>query len=247
MNVDTAPRTLAVALLIALACSAMVSAAVYLLRSIQQGYELVDRNRTILEAAGVLPPGAATDREIINRFLALEAHVVDLDSGEYLPDYDAHAFDHWRHAAEDLPAQESGTPSARRAPVYILRQDGELRRLVLPVAGAGMWDTIYGYIALEPDLTTVADLVIYRHGETAGIGDRIEDPGWLAEWRGKRIYGNDGEVRIAVGRQAEAAHGVDLITGASVTSEAVGDFVHQWFGDEGYRQYLDTLRLQEAG
>lgn len=246
MNVDTTPRTLAVAALVALSCSAMVSAAVYVLRPIQQGYQLLDRNRTILEAAGELPPGEPADREIVDRFLDLEAHVVDLDTGEYLPQYDAHAFDHWRHAGEEPPGEESAAP-ARRAPVYLVRQDGELKRLVLPVHGAGMWDTIYGYVALEPDLATVADLVIYRHGETAGIGDRIEEPGWRATWRGKRLYGGDGEVRIAVGRQSDPAHGVDLITGASVTSEAVGDLVRQWFGDDGYRPYLEALEQREAG
>lgn len=245
MNTDTAPRALAVAALIAIFCSAMVAGAVHLLRPIQQGYQLIDRNTHILEAAGLLPADSVSDREIIDRFLNLEAHVVELNSGAYVPQIDAHTYDHWQHDTAKEQADSSAEPT-RRAPVYLVRRDGKLARVVLPVHGAGMWDVIYGYLALEPDLTTVAELVIYRHGETAGIGDRIEDSAWLATWRGKQAYGADGDVRIAVGRRTAEAHGVDLITGASVTSEAVGTIVREWLGDNGYRPFLDELRRRES-
>ncbi|ANO50396.1 NADH:ubiquinone reductase (Na(+)-transporting) subunit C [Woeseia oceani] len=243
MNVDTVPRTLLVATLIALICSVMVAAAVDALRPVQEGYQLLDRNRSIVEAAGRLPSEAANDREIISNFLELEAHVVELRSGQYLPRTDAHTFDHWAD-----PRDEAATNSSsgnERVPVYIVRRAGKIERIVLPVHGPGMWDTIYAYIALAADFNTVQDLVIYKHGETPAIGDRIEDPEWLQQWQGKRIYDEQGEVRISVSRRAEQRHGVDLISGASITSDAVGTLVAQWFGADGYKPYLDRLR-QEA-
>ena len=243
MNVDTVPRTLAVATLVALACSAMVATAVHLLRPVQQGYQQLDRNRSIVEAAGLLPPGVVSDTEIIGDFLDIEAHVVDLHSGDYLPQPDAHTFNHWAPPGDGSAATEAADNT--RVPVYIVRRDGALERIVLPVDGPGMWDTIYGYIALAADLNTVLDLVIYKHAETPAIGDRIEQPEWRAKWQGKRIYDEKGNVQIGVSGRPDALYGVDLISGASITSDAVGTLVQHWFGDDGYKTYLKRLR-QEA-
>lgn len=240
MNVDTVPRTLAVAALVALLCSAMVSAAVFLLRPVQLGYALVDRNRTILEAAGTLPAGEIGDREITAAFLELEAHVIDLDSGAYVPALDGHSFDHWT-SAEAGEATAPGDATANRAPVYIVRRAGAIERLVLPVHGPGMWSTIYAYVALDRDLATIRDIVFYQHAETPGIGDRIEAPEWRAQWRGKKLYDETGAVCLRVARQAGDACTVDVISGASVTAEAVGTLVRQWFG-QAYRPYLERLR-----
>lgn len=242
MNVDTVPRTLAVATLVALSCSAMVAAAVHLLRPVQQGYELLDRNRSVVEAAGLLPPGAVSDTEIIGEFLDIEAHVVDLRSGEYLPQFDAHSFNHWAPSGDGSAAADAAENA--RAPVYIVRRNDTLERIVLPVDGPGMWDTIYGYVALAADLNTVLDLVIYEHGETPAIGDRIEQPEWRRQWQGKRIYDEQGNVRIGVSARADDIYGVDLISGASITSDAVGTLVQHWFGDDGYKPYLDRLRQE---
>ncbi|HEY5680860.1 MAG TPA: NADH:ubiquinone reductase (Na(+)-transporting) subunit C [Pseudomonadales bacterium] len=214
-------RTLAVAVAIALVCSVMVSTAVYLLRPIQIAYDLIDRNRAIVAAAGiegVLQGG--DDAAVVRAFLDLDARVLDLDSGEFLDTTDAHGYDHWAGTTDD----------ARLVPVYVSRRDGAATRLVLPVHGRGMWSTIYGYVALDADLTTVAALVIHRHGETPGVGDRIQDPAWRAKWRGKRAFGPDGAVAIHVARggNGQQPGRVDTITGATVTSEAVGQLVAGW-------------------
>jgi Na+-transporting NADH:ubiquinone oxidoreductase subunit C len=254
MNVNTVPRTLAVAAIVAFACSAMVSGAVYMLRPIQQGYATVERNRAILAVAGRLPPGEVSDREIAARFFDIEIHVVDTASGNYVTDVDARGFDHWQSEIdsgdrETIAADSESTPPAQRptlVPVYIVRKGEALERLVLPVHGRGMWSIIYGYVALSADLSTIADIVFFRHGETPGIGDRIQDPAWLAGWRGKRIYDERHVARIRVVKAAQGPHQVDLVSGASVTSGATGDLVRHWFGDDGYRLFLERLREREG-
>lgn len=244
MNVDTVPRTLAVAVFVALVCSAIVSSAVYLLRPMQQGYALVERNRAVLDAAGWLPDDGLSDREVVERFLDLDAHVVDIATGAYVPELDGHAFDHWRPVVTEN-ATDNTAESADRVPVYIVRDGGRLDRIVLPVHGPGMWSTIYGYVALDADLSTVSDIVFFQHGETPGVGDRIEDQEWRNEWRGKKIYGSDGSVRIDVVKRGASEFEVDLISGASVTCDAVGSFVRNWFSAEGYRPLLERLRVED--
>ena len=242
---ESVPRTLLIAVAVALFCSAMVSTAVYVLRPIQSAYELLERNRAIVMVAGTFD-AALSDAEVVEAYLDLDARVLDLDSGRYVSAFNAHGFDHWRETPED---EAAGEGQSRLVPVYFTGQQGDRAYLVVPVHGRGMWSTIYGYVALAEDLNTVVAVRFHRHGETPGIGDRIQDPAWPALWRGKQIYDASGMPQIRVGRTdaADGLHQVDLITGASVTSEAIGHFVNEWFGEAGYGPWLAKLRQPTDG
>lgn len=241
MNVESVPRSLAVATVVAVACSAMVATAVQLLRPMQRGFAQLERNRAIVDAAGLLAE-AASERQVMDAYETLDAAVLDIATGATVPSLDGHAFDHWAVGAGTAgDAGEAGAGPAGRVPVYRVRRDGQPGRLVLPIDGRGMWSVIYGYIALESDLSTVADIVFFRHGETPGIGDRIQAPEWRSDWRGKRIYDDAGRLSIRVVEGAAGPHEVDLISGASVTSKAVGTMIQDWFGDDGYRPYLERV------
>jgi len=117
--------------------------------------------------------------------------------------------------------------------------------VVLPVYGEGLYSTLYGYLALEPDLQTIYNLYFYEQEETPGLGAEIENPEWQAGWRGKKIYGKDGEVRIRVARGvANGPFEVDGITGATMTSNGVTALVRYWLGPDGFGPYLERLRLE---
>ena len=203
----------------------------------------IDRSRAIVVAAGWHENAASlSDLEVANAFRDFEARVaamkVDLDP----PATDEFSFD---FPEEELPAESTAT---EQVPYYLLWEQGRLVRVVLPFRGPGMWSTIHGLLALEADLVTVAGLLIVEHGETPGIGDRIEDPAWLDSWRGKRLYGPDGSFRLRVHtRPAEGdlPFNVDAITGATVTVDAVSDAVARWFGPQGYAPVLAELREEK--
>ena len=107
---------------------------------------------------------------------------------------------------------------------------------------------MYGYIALDADFNTIADVVFYEQNETPGLGDQVTRPDWRAQWQGRRIYDERGEMRFAVsaGRVSSdspaAAFEVDALTGATVTADAVTGMIHYWFGPHGYQPLLDQLR-----
>jgi Na+-transporting NADH:ubiquinone oxidoreductase subunit C len=225
-------RTLGIAVLVALVCSAMVSAAVYWLRPLQVAQQMVERNRALVEVAGLLGPGA-TDDEVTAAFFALDARVWDRQTGEFTGLLDGRTYDHW---AED---QTGSRP--RYVPVYLV--SGQATRLVLPVHGSGMWSTIYGYVGLAADFNTVTAVAFHRHGETPGIGDRIQDVQWRDSWRGKRLFDADGTLRFAVSADTAnaAIHRVDVISGASVTAGKVGEFVGAWMGADGYGPLFERL------
>jgi Na+-transporting NADH:ubiquinone oxidoreductase subunit C len=234
-STESVPRTMLIAVSIALICSAMVSGAVYLLRPLQAAYASIERNQTILTVAGRLP-SEISDRAIINAFLNLDARVVELSSGLRTDTLDGHAYDHWAPTGvvsgpgnTDMNSLGLST-LPRYVPVYIVSGPMGLERLILPLHGRGMWSMLSGYIALEADLQTIAALGFYKHGETPGIGDRILEDKWLQSWRGKRLYDPSGHVRIRMGpdKNTPEQYRVDAITGATVTSQAVARIVAFW-------------------
>jgi Na+-transporting NADH:ubiquinone oxidoreductase subunit C len=255
---ESVPRTLAVAAIVALVCSLLVSTAVYWLRPIQLAYSSVERNRAVLVAAGLIERGTELpERELGDRYRSLEPRLVDLDAGRFVnADASVVAAYDYREAMED-PARRVGIPAEadigslgeRPAlmPVYLLEEGGELERIVLPVYGQGMWSTIHGHVALEGDLATVAEVWFYEHGETPGIGDRIQNPEWLGQWRGKTVFAADGEVALGIGGEGTpAASRIDAITGATITATAVGRLVRYWLGPDAYGPFLANLRAGEA-
>lgn len=250
-------RTIAFAAGVAFVCSLMVSTAAHFLRPVALAYEAMDLNRAVLDAAGLLALDAdADDRAVVSAFLDFQTRVVDLDAGEFSTAVDAGG-SAFRAAIED-PTRLVPIPAAfdtaglstrpRFAPVYLLLDRDRIELIVLPVYARGMWSTIHGVVALESDFSTIAGVAFYAHGETPGIGDRIEAAGWRSAWRGRRLYDENGEFQFRIGRDAaiqSPEHGVDSITGATVTVNAVGSAIRYWFSEHGYAPFL--RRLREGG
>ncbi len=123
-----------------------------------------------------------------------------------------------------------------------------LDRVILPVRGNGMWSMLYGYIALEPDLNTIAGMTFYEQNETPGLGDQVTHPHWLEQWKGLRIYDDQGNFRFKVNEgpvepgSSTAEFEVDALTGATITGNAVTDLMHYWFGPHGYQPLILALR-----
>ena len=254
---DSVGHALLVATSVALACSLVVSAAVYWLRPIQVAYRSVEQNRAVLVAAGLAQPqDLLDDAAVVERFLALESRLVDLDSGRFVnADVSVVGAYDYRAAMDDPEQTRAIAPPhdiaqlGRRPlamPVYLQYQNGRLDRAVLPVYGRGMWSTIHGYLVLRGDLRTIASAAFYEHGETPGIGDRIQNPEWLAQWAGKRAFRDDGTLVLRVGGAAgaPAEERIDAITGATVTVAGVDQLVRYWLGDDAYGPFLAALRRE---
>lgn len=100
-------------------------------------------------------------------------------------------------------------------------QDG---RVVLPITGTGLWGPIWGYIALESDMNTVAGIVLDHSGETPGLGAEIATPAHQALYKGKQIFEGDEFVSITLkkgGATPGNMHEVDAISGGTKTGDGV--------------------------
>lgn len=255
---DSIVKTVAVALGVCLICSMMVAGAVVTLRPIQERNSRLDRKRNVLLAAGLLEPDQKADIDAL--FARLEAEVVDLETGEPVPGEDPESFDpavllREPSGARSLPA-EKDIAGIRRRPnrqvVYFLRENGRLRRVILPVYGKGLWSTMYGLIALGPDLNTVESFGFFAHAETPGLGGEVDNPRWKGQWIGKRVFDASGQPRLEVvkGRvppdAPHAEHQVDGLSGATLTGRGVTNLVRFWLGEQGYGPLLERLRRERA-
>jgi len=139
--------------------------------------------------------------------------------------------------------------SGEQAPVYLVMDGSRIEQVILPIEGAGLWSTMYGYLAVENDGNTVRGLRFYSHGETPGLGDQVDKPAWREQWQGKKLYGPDGEPQIEVVKgpaRDDSDYQIDGLAGATLTGRGVSIFVRRWIGEEGYGPYLKALGQEES-
>jgi Na+-transporting NADH:ubiquinone oxidoreductase subunit C len=263
---ETVPRTIVVALALCIVCSVVVSAAAVMLRPAQVINRNLDMKTNILAAAGMLEAGVST-ADIEEQFQRFEVRLVDLKSGKYVEPQslgleNAMAYDQYR-ASSDPELSEELAPSedkagiksqANIAKVFILKADSDVKRVVLPIHGYGLWSTLYGFVALKGDANTIEGLGFYAHAETPGLGGEVDNPKWKAQWVGKSIYDEgemaDPQIRLVKGgidaNTADREHKVDALSGATLTSRGVQQLVNFWMGERGFAPYLKKLREGEV-
>ncbi len=252
---DSIGNTLRVAVGVCLVCAVVVSTASVALRPLQVENRMQFRQVNILQTADMYTPGM----DVQAAFERVERRFVDLDSGEYVERPDN--YDQPRAARDPEQSRQIDPDPAgirRRADVaevYLTYDDaGALNRVVLPVHGYGLWSTMYGFLALEPDLNTIAGIRFYQHGETPGLGGEIDNPRWQQNWEGKQLRNADGELAFEVvkGQVVQGSPGadysVDGLSGATITARGVNNLVRFWVGEQGFGPYLAALGERiEAG
>lgn len=253
---ETVKKTIAVAVLLCLVCSVVVSTAAVLLRPAQIANKALDFKSNILAAAGLLQEGVSVEQQ----FEAVTSRIVDLSTGKFTDEQDPETYDQRKAAknpamSEKIAVGQDVAKIGRRAnfvTVY-LADDGEGGEIIiLPVQGYGLWSTLYGFIALEPDLNTVVGLGFYEHAETPGLGGEVDNPRWKAIWQGKQVYNEQGEVALSVVKGSvdpqapDSEHKVDGLSGATLTSRGVHNLVQFWMGENGFKPFLQNLKEGEA-
>lgn len=251
-NKDSFGRTIIFIVSVCLVCSIIVAGSAVGLRPMQEANKLLDKQTKILEAAGLLEKagkGAKAIREYYGQYV--EARMIDVATGEYV-DGDANTFDERTNSRKpDLsvkPEQDLAGISrmAKHQVVYLVKNEaGKVDTIILPIVGAGLWDLMYGYVGLETDFNTVKSVVYSDHKETPGLGAEVMNPKWKALWPGKKIFDDSNNVAISIvkgGATQGDIHGVDGLSGATLTSNGVDNTLKFWFGNEGYGPYIAKAR-----
>jgi len=135
----------------------------------------------------------------------------------------------------------------QRFPLYIAEVE-EAKYYIVPLRGVGLWDAIWGYIALEGDMTTIKGAVFDHKGETAGLGAEITQDWFQERFVGEKVFDTKGNlVGINVSKTNNDPkdldkddHEVDAISGATITGDGVTDMIL-----ERLTHYLPYLQAKE--
>ncbi|MBM4205466.1 MAG: Na(+)-translocating NADH-quinone reductase subunit C [Gammaproteobacteria bacterium] len=259
-NKDSLGNTIFVAVAVCLVCSVFVAMANVTLKPTHALNKELDQKENILRAAGLLPPGsdvAADGRGIQEIFQDFTVKAVNLDTGEYLDDFDMRGYDAVRMSKSPdnsrALSEDEDTVTIRRREniglVYLKEgADGTLEKLVIPVRGYGLWGTLFGYLAIDSDLTTVSGLGFYEHKETPGLGGEVDNPIWKDKWHGVQLFNDSGAPAVKLVKTRSpadspaAVYEVDALSGATFTTRGVQNLVNFWTGELGYGPLINRLK-----
>lgn len=240
-------------LVLAFVCSALVAGAAVGLRPLQEANKVLDRKKHILYAADIYD----ASKSVEELFSPIETRIVELATGEYITDgsiqpesYDqvkaALSKDDGRILAKDddiakLRYQE------KYSLVYLVRDGDQTQQIILPVRGKGLWSTMYAYVAIDGDLSTIRGVSFYQHGETPGLGGEIENQRWQDSWKGKKVYKDTGEMGLQIvkggsGTGDQELYQIDGLSGATLTTKGVENLMEFWFGDHGFKPFFANLQ-----
>jgi Na+-transporting NADH:ubiquinone oxidoreductase subunit C len=131
---------------------------------------------------------------------------------------------------------------------------------VFPVNGMGLWDAIYGFLAVKPDGNTVIGISWYDQKETPGLGANISEADWQSQFPGKHLFQESadgqthfkqaplgivvvkGKVSEVLGDSPKALSAVDGMAGATLTGNGVTNAYRDVLA--AYRPFLIRLHDQ---
>lgn len=124
-------------------------------------------------------------------------------------------------------------------PIYIYK-DGNTVKYIIPLVGKGLWGPIWGYVALNEDKNTLAGATFDHKTETPGLGSEINQEFFQKPFVGKKIFDANQQYRsitvVKGGADPSDEHGVDAITGGTITSNGVTEMLQRTL--KSYELYL---------
>ena len=244
-------KVLGVAFGVSLVCSLLVSS-VHLLLQPRRTANLEQYQKELFSAFVENIPGLSTSM-LSSAIDGMQSKVIDLTTGWYSTDYSTDEVDLQQFSENPtlsiaIPAEADVAGLQRRsnfAPVYILENEGKPEYVILQLMGYGYQSLIKSWIILGSDLNTVQSLTIYEQNETPGLGSRITSESWQKNFEGKQLHDNSGERMLVVVKAGTATDfEVDGITGATRTGNGISNMIGFWFGELGYRRFLEKLKAQ---
>ena len=241
---------------VALIVSLVLALAAQLLKDRQDLLQQADMKRNILIAAGFMECYADADeaKREMDPGICADVHLYyEEHMRALLLDRDGNVV-HEPEIIPELvdPAREAEKrPEKRRFPVFLrvdrIRGKETVTAYCIPIYGKGLWSSLYGYLALEPDLNTIRGLTFYKQGETPGLGAEIQSRWFQDGFKGKTILNEKGRlvsITVLKGKvdpsSPLAAHQVDGISGATLTTKGVTELLMKSLSM--YEPYFTMIR-----
>lgn len=205
------------------------------LQPLKDANELNNKKKEILSS--VIPEAKQLKgEEVSTRFEEVVQQVMINSAGEIIENNEVPPID------IDLKKEKKKPLAEQRLPLFVAKVDGA-NNYIIPVRGSGLWDEIWGFVALDADANTIGGVTFDHAGETPGLGAEIKDnKNWKNQFVGKKIFEGDEFVSVEVvkGGVKKPDHQVDAISGATITGDGVSDMLYNDMGK--YVDYLKSVK-----
>ena len=119
----------------------------------------------------------------------------------------------------------------RNYPLFVFEDNGE-KKYIVPMAGSGLWGPIWGYVAINDDMSSVFGSTFDHKSETPGLGAEIKEEFFQERFIGKEIFGENmtyKSIEVVKGGVdvSNEPHKVDGISGGTITSKGVGEMIER--------------------
>jgi len=143
-------------------------------------------------------------------------------------------------------------PEERVYPVFKFMNEenpDQVEAYILPLYGAGLWDKIWGYVAIDNQIESVVGVAFDHKAETPGLGARISSKEIQNRYKGKEIYDDqDNLVSVSMvkgeGNAGLTEHEVDGMSGATITGRGVNQMLENYL--KCYQSYFKTVKSQKS-
>ncbi len=224
----------------------LLSGASQLLGPIQQEAIALDTKKQILGAVISSEEIRAMSPEELNTYYdnTIASIVVNIE-GEEVTEVEGTAI---TAESVDIGSNYKRVPEDRLYPVFIYHEEGNPENVsayILPLFGAGLWNSIWGYMALQSDLNTIEGVTFSHAGETPGLGARITEEGVQQRYEGKKIWNDNGELEAVMMQKGEGRdysddpHKVDGMSGSTITAVGVNNMLKNYLSY--YQAYLTKM------
>jgi len=208
----------------------ILSSAALLLQPKQERNAEIEKKRNILASVGVVATEDDAE-QLYDKFITTSFAINT--SAEELDGVDAFAIEVKKEQRKELEEQQ--------LPVFVASLDDGSKSYIIPLEGKGLWGAIFGYISLKEDMNTINGVTFDHLAETPGLGAEINE-GWFEDQFIDKLLFDGGEfVSILVqkgGADDDDPHGVDAITGGTITSKALEDMLRDCLVN-----YVEYLKL----
>jgi Na+-transporting NADH:ubiquinone oxidoreductase subunit C len=217
-----------------------------------------------LESDGILKPAEQprfADQEEILEVFRKRIHPLLVDDKGNSFTFQKAGLDEQKYVQE---YRKTGYYKEKYKLLYQITANGkeDVEGYVIPINGMGLWDAIYGFLAVKPDGNTVIGISWYDQKETPGLGANISEPQWQSQFPGKHLFQESadgktdfktaplgitvvkGKVSEALGNSPKALSAVDGMAGATLTGNGVTNAYRDVLA--AYRPFLLKLHKEET-
>jgi Na+-transporting NADH:ubiquinone oxidoreductase subunit C len=196
----------------------------------------VNENGDDVGAVNFIPTDVVEDEfsKYIKEQLVIEGGKTTSDKEAYLIDL-----------KKQLAAKKKGEPF--KLPVFIGEKDNK-NFYVIPMYGKGLWDAIWGFVALDESMT-VQGVYFDHKGETPGLGANIKMRYFMDDFEGESILDGTRYAGISVAKgnndplnKTKDDNEVDALAGATITGNGVAAMIKE--SVTLYKPYLETIRVK---